>query len=407
MGSVRVRNNGTLFFDFRFQGMRCREYTLLNDSPANRKKMEKVLSKIEGEISLGGFAYERYFPDSTLLDRLKGKAQDSSQKQVPAVTAAIQATVDAPASTAPLFKAFALEWFDEKIIQWKRSYRSTIGYTLNSYLIPTFGEIAVDCITKGDVLKFRSSLAKVQNGTKEGLSPDRINHIMTPFRMILDEAADRYDFSTPFIRIKQLKVRKTEIDPFDIDEVNFIIANVRADFKNYYSVRFFTGLRTGEIDGLMWQYVDFEKKVIMVRETIVEGLVETTKTPESVRDVVMTTVVYQALKAQYAVTGASGGYVFSNSNGQVLDHRNVTKRIWYTTLKRLGLKKRRPYQTRHTTATLWLASGENPEWVARMLGHANTRMLFTVYSRYVPNLTRNDGSAFERLLAVLVKHFRS
>ena len=40
-----------------------------------------------------------------------------------------------------------------------------------------------------------------------------------------------------------------------------------------------------------------------------------------------------------------------------------------------------------------------PEWIARQLGHTNTQMLFRVYSRYVPNLTRQDGSAMERLLA--------
>ena len=68
-------------------------------------------------------------------------------------------------------------------------------------------------------------------------------------------------------------------------------------------------------------------------------------------------------------------------------------------LEDLEIEYRRPYNTRHTCATLWLASGESPEWVARQLGHANTQMLFSVYSRYVPNLTRNDGSAFERLLA--------
>jgi len=62
------------------------------------------------------------------------------------------------------------------------------------------------------------------------------------------------------------------------------------------------------------------------------------------------------------------------------------------------MKKRRPYQTRHTAATLFLASGENPEWVARVLGHASTEMLFKVYSRYIPNLTRQDGSAFETLV---------
>ena len=46
----------------------------------------------------------------------------------------------------------------------------------------------------------------------------------------------------------------------------------------------------------------------------------------------------------------------------------------------------------------YAAAGENPEWIARQMGHTTTEMLFRVYSRYVPNLTRRDGSAFERLL---------
>ena len=45
-----------------------------------------------------------------------------------------------------------------------------------------------------------------------------------------------------------------------------------------------------------------------------------------------------------------------------------------------------------------LASGENPEWIARLMGHTNTQMLFTVYSRFVPNLTRQDGLAFTGLV---------
>ena len=45
-----------------------------------------------------------------------------------------------------------------------------------------------------------------------------------------------------------------------------------------------------------------------------------------------------------------------------------------------------------------LASGENPEWIAKLMGHASTQMLFTVYSRFVPNLTRQDGLAITGLL---------
>ena len=78
---------------------------------------------------------------------------------------------------------------------------------------------------------------------------------------------------------------------------------------------------------------------------------------------------------------------------------NISKRVWYPLLRLLGLKKRVPYQTRHTFATLMLASGEAPEWIARQMGHTTTEMLFRVYSRFIPNLTRQDGSAFERLMA--------
>lgn len=46
-----------------------------------------------------------------------------------------------------------------------------------------------------------------------------------------------------------------------------------------------------------------------------------------------------------------------------------------------------------------LAAGENPEWIARQLGHADVSMLVSTYSRFVPNLTRKDGSAFLGLLA--------
>lgn len=56
MGKVRSRSdNGKLFLDFYFQGVRCREQTTLADTPANRRKVQKLLERIELEISEGRF----------------------------------------------------------------------------------------------------------------------------------------------------------------------------------------------------------------------------------------------------------------------------------------------------------------------------------------------------------------
>ena len=160
-------------------------------------------------------------------------------------------------------------------------------------------------------------------------------------------------------------------------------------------------MRTGEIDGLKWEYIDFDKRLILVRETIVLGYTDYTKTDGSQREIQMSQLVYDALKAQHEGTAKLSKYVFCGREGKPLEHNNVTKRVWYPLLRHLAFKLRRPYHSRHTAATLWLASGENPEWVAKQLGHSSTEMLFRVYSRYVPNLTRQDGSAFERMLSTL------
>ena len=63
MASVNVRN-GLLYLDFRYKGRRCREYTKLADTVAHRKRLEKVGTRIEAEITLGTFVYRNYFPDS-------------------------------------------------------------------------------------------------------------------------------------------------------------------------------------------------------------------------------------------------------------------------------------------------------------------------------------------------------
>ena len=199
--------------------------------------------------------------------------------------------------------------------------------------------------------------------------------------------------------VKRLKQRRVDIQPFNVDEVRLIIEAVRADYRHYMIVRFFTGLRTGEHHGLQWKYVDFERRQILVRETLVKKRVEYTKTDGSQREIDMSQPVYDALKAQHEATGHLSRFVFCNRNGEPIDLDNFTNRVWYPLLRHLGLEKRRPYQTRHTAATLWMAAGENPEWVARQLGHVDTMMLFKTYSRFVPNLTRQDGTAFDGLLS--------
>lgn len=402
MASIQVRKETEqLIIDFYYRGVRCREQTTLPDTPTNRKKLEKVLERLEAEIKAGTFDYAKFFPGSRMAAKLAGTAVPTpTASAFPALIVAAQdsAVARGGAVETPLFSDFARTWVTESEINWRRSHRRTIDDILRTHLLPAFGEKAVGHITKSEILAFRSTLAKVPGRKAETLSAKRINAIMAPLRQILNEAADRLEFTTPYRNIKPLKVQRSDVEPFTLEEVQTILATVRPDFRNYYTVRFFTGMRTGEIDGLKWKYVDFARRQILVRETIVAGEEDTTKTEGSQREIQMSQLVFDALVAQAKATQGTSPYVFCSGNGQPLDHNNVTKRVWYPLLRFLGLRPRRPYQTRHTAATLWLAAGENPLWIARQLGHSSTEMLFKVYGRFVPNLTRQDGSAFERLL---------
>lgn len=393
MASIRARkDNGLLFFDFRFQGKRYREQTLLTDTKANRKKMSEILGKIESDISNNTFDYHKYFS--------KGSSSNNLNLAPRPIAHVSENTALSPLDSSPAFKEFAEKWFDECKIGWRKSYVQTMRDTIDKHLVPYFGEKVVSSIRREDILDFRSQLAKVPGRKGQTLSARRINAIVLGLRQILNEAADRYNFTSPGQRIKPLKIKRQDIKPFTLDEVNLILKTVRPDYRDYFIVRFFTGMRTGEIHGLKWKYVDFKNRQILIRETLVgDEMEDEGKTDLSIREIFMSDVVFDALKRQLEVTSKQSEFVFCNAEGKPLNLNNLTNRVWYPLLRYLGLELRRPYTSRHTAATLWLAAGENPEWIARQMGHSTTEMLFRVYSRYVPNLTRNDGSAFNRLLS--------
>ncbi len=382
MGSVNSRD-GKLYLDFRYKGLRCREQTKLADTPTNRQKLAKVLAMLEQQIRAGTFDYGYHFPGSPRIEHFRTVELLGRQKA---------------SGVRMLFSVFVLQWLEEKRVEWRQSQIETVDGILRCHLIPAMGAVRMTDITKQDILAFRLRLCEPDAVTAKALSASRINHIMTYLRLILNEAAERFEFESPWRNIKALPMPRAQVLPFTLEEVQLILTKVRADFRPYFTVRFFTGMRTGEIDGLCWDNVDFGARLLHIHQSLVRGKVGPTKTSGSHRTIAMSQRVYDALREQWGLSGGKSTFVFCARNGEPLNHRNVTQRVWYPLLSHLKLEKRNPYQTRHTAATLWLAAGENPEWIARQLGHSTTSMLFRVYSRYVPNLVGRDGAAFELLL---------
>ncbi|HLA80320.1 MAG TPA: site-specific integrase [Thermoleophilia bacterium] len=66
--------------------------------------------------------------------------------------------------------------------------------------------------------------------------------------------------------------------------------------------------------------------------------------------------------------------------------------------ERANVPKIRPYDLRHSSATLLLAAGIHPKVVAERLGHANVNLTLNTYSHVLPGLQQDAADTLEALL---------
>jgi integrase len=98
------------------------------------------------------------------------------------------------------------------------------------------------------------------------------------------------------------------------------------------------------------------------------------------------------LKNQYELTGKYNSYVFLNQfNQHYYDIKRIRNTHWKRDLKKAGLEYRPIYHTRHTFATLMLSNNEDILWVSNMLGHTDSTMTLSKYSRYIKRDKKKRG----------------
>lgn len=282
-----------------------------------------------------------------------------------------------------------------------RDYTSILNY----HLLPYFGQRPFSEITPVLLKKFLAVLKSKKNGPKKNLSAKRIQNVMIPLRIIFRDAVVEYGwngFSDPFVGLKLPKVTKTRIFPFSFDEWKILTEHIRLWYRPYFEFAVQTGLRPSEQVALKWQAV--ERDFIHIELSRVRNREKRElKTEASRRSIEIRPAMGRTLEAQKTMTAdLKSPYVFLNLKGRPI-LQDKLRELWTRAMKKSGIKYRRMYQTRHTFASWALAAGETPEWVARTLGQVDTSMVYRTYGRYIPNLTRKDGSAFEKMFTKAIE----
>jgi integrase len=268
----------------------------------------------------------------------------------------------------------------------KPSSNSKYEYILKKRIIPSLGSLRLDEIRSSHIRQWQNSLID------EALSASTIKQYRCVLSLTLKDAiAEEIIDRNPLSMIKPPKAQNKEKKPFSLEEICSLLNQsnrLKSDrqwFKEFLTFSFFTGLRTGETFALEWKHIDFDNKIIYVRQTISEGILGEPKTKSSVRDIEMLPFVEEALRKQYGRTGKSNSFVFQNQRKSVFKSFSHTeKRIWKPLLEQCGLEHRELYSTRHTFASIMLSEGEEPMWVSAMLGHKNLAITLGVYAKYIP-----------------------
>lgn len=383
MANIRIRPNGIIQYDLCIYGVRFRETSGLKATPVNLRKTQKTLKKINAQLALGSFEYRFFFPNSKKVVKFEALHRERS-----------------PELTSPYFDTYAANWVERHTHQWKNSYLKVIESCLNLYLLPYFGNTQLNDIDLEQVQNFRAELTELTK--KDGsrlLSNKRINIILVPVISMLLLASEELTINYALGRLKPLRNEPSDPNPLTQTEVERFLTVVLRQWRDYYIIRFYTGMRSCEVHGLKTDCIDFNYGIIRVRRNWVNGELSDVKTPKSRRDIVMNPKVKAALERSILSMSCGADFIFTNEKGKPLDTRYVSQKLWYPTLDRANISPRRPYQTRHTAAVLHLAAHENPLYVSRLLGHSGTRMLYEVYAPYVQNAAGKDGSAFEQLMS--------
>ena len=145
-----------------------------------------------------------------------------------------------------------------------------------------------------------------------------------------------------------------------------------------------TGMRRGEVAGLLWSDVDTENLVIHIRRhavTDVSGRVEVkegAKTDAGVRDIPITRTFALWLKERRST--ASSVFVFPNRGGGCYSGGAFTS-AWRTATSRVDFPAR-PHQLRHTYITTLFEAGLDIKEIQRVVGHADPSVTLRVYTHY-------------------------
>jgi integrase len=270
---------------------------------------------------------------------------------------------------------------------------STIGiYSryLETYISPHFGNTRCDRLTADVLQNFINKL--LENGLSVTTAQSVFN--------LLKSAVFADDERT--FAVKFPKHTKPKAEYLSVGEQKRLEQAAKERGSTDYTgvmLCLYTGIRIGELCGLMWSDIDFERKLLHINRTIQRirsdgdsKTVVTFLTPKSTtsaREIPLTDFLIELLVKHRAIT--IGEYILNYKN-KPIEPRTLQYRF-KRILEAADVKDVGFHTTRHTFATRALESGCDVKSLSEILGHGSATVTLNKYAHSSTEHKRNCMNA--------------
>lgn len=202
-------------------------------------------------------------------------------------------------------------------------------------------------------------------------------------------------------------------NPLEMSEQERLLATeTKPEYKNIWTVAIDTGLRRGELFGLKWSDIDYDRTVLKDGKKVSAPVIKIQRQYQqrtlefaepkrgSVREVALLPTVAKALESQWRIVlekklkarlWVDNNLIFTNEVGEPKSG-NKTGIYLSKRLKELQIKHRRFHDLRATFATNCMRQGVNIKTAQKWLGHADIKTTLNIYSASTPDMEVDDAN---------------
>lgn len=268
-----------------------------------------------------------------------------------------------PAEAGVTFAVFAAEWFETYVkTNNKPSEVHHKESVLRTHILPFFGAMALASIGVATLEQYKA--AKLARG----LSPKTINNHLAIVGRCLSSAVE-WGRIPHAPRVRHLRTPPSTPDFLSDEECEQILGDhTEPAWRAMLLLALRTGMRQGELLGLEWCDVDFDRPSIAVTRSCVRGIVTSPKS-NKIRHIPMTS----DLLAVFGKMRRRQGLVFDRPDGTHLSD-SLANGALHRIQKRTGLRPVHWHLFRHTFASQLVRRGIPLRKVQALLGHSTITM---------------------------------